>query len=258
MCVISAHACGVVYVQALILCFIAVGLCWDVANRTLPGVVLSRSWSQYSKLPDADRRMWDVKFINVMFALTIIPLVFYCLNFDEALQLSPLNGTSAMVRIASAVAVGFFIWDCIICIKYLRDWGPAFLFHGLFCLAAFSQVAFFQIQVAQTLAALYYELSTPFLNTRWYMQQARAYSHPIWDPINYAFAGTFILVRIFYGSYLTHSVLSTVASETCLPWWARLFTTFNACSSFGLNCKWGVDIISSAMKVRKPEVGKRR
>ena len=45
-----------------------------------------------------DRMMWDVKFISSLFSIVIVPLAFYCVNYDEALVNSPNNGTSFIVR----------------------------------------------------------------------------------------------------------------------------------------------------------------
>lgn len=232
---------------------VVMGVLWEVTCRIIPGIVLPALYPPYSKLEGHTKQLWDVKLVNMLFAIIIVPMAYYCVNYDEALLHSPINGTSALVRLCSATAVGFFLWDTVICVKYLNDWGVSFLFHGLFCLTIFCQVAWFQITVAYALGALYYEASTPFLNIRWYMQQTKAYSHFMWQPMTVLFALSFFLVRIGYGAVHTWSILLMVHRETCQPLLARILSVTIILSSFGLNCKWAFDIIMSVVKVRKPK-----
>jgi hypothetical protein len=233
------------------------GVCFEIVNQLIPGIFLPMFYKGYSKLLEKDRMSWDVKFTNVLFSLVIVPLAYYCRNYDDALIACPTNGTSHLVRLCSALTVGFFIWDVVVCVRYLKDWGVAFLFHGVFCLTIYLQVAWFQVTVAHAFGALYYEASTPFLNARWYMQQAKAYKHPFFNYLTYAFASAFIGVRIFFGGFHTYSILIMCTEETCLPLFARVIASIVIVCSFGLNCKWAFDIVVSATKVRKTKTGEK-
>ena len=88
---------------------IAIGGLWHLLNKTIPRMTLPKLSEEYTKQSEELRTMWDVKFINTLFTFVIVPMVYYCLNVDTALQQSPINGTSFVVRLTAATAVGFFI-----------------------------------------------------------------------------------------------------------------------------------------------------
>ena len=48
-----------------------------------------------------------------------------------------------------------------------------------------------------------------------YMQQAKAYSHPLFNVLTYAFALTFIAVRIGYGGWHTYNILIMTTTGAC-------------------------------------------
>jgi hypothetical protein len=210
---------------------------------------------RYRTLLYGQRALWNIKFVNTCFACAVVPLALYCVYVDEALQRSPLNGTSAVVRFAANLTAGFFVWDTYVVLKYYNDWGPQYLLHAAFCLVTYATIALGQIGVTNAFCALFYEASTPFLNIRWFMRQLlNPEKHhegrllQLWQLNNVLFVVVFVGVRFVYGSYLTYSVLRMVRDETCLPTWTRVSSTVSIGSSYVLNTFWTTLVVRNAMR----------
>jgi hypothetical protein len=221
----------------------------DAADTLLP--LLPLVAARYLTLPASQRAQWNIKFANTCFACAVVPLALYCVYVDEALQRSPLNGTSAVVRFAANLTAGFFLWDIYVVLKYYHYWGPQYLLHAAFCLVTYATVALAQIGVTNAFCALFYEASTPFLNMRWFMRQLnleKRHGGRLWQLNNVLFVVVFVGVRFVYGSYLTYSVLQMVRDETCLPMWARVSSAVSIGSSYVLNTVWTTLVVRNATR----------
>jgi hypothetical protein len=226
---------------------------WELLSHTAYTLLLPLVVMRYLTFASHPRAA-VIKFVNTCFACAVVPLAFYCVYVDEALQQSPLNGTSAVVRFVANLTAGFFLWDIYVVLKYYHYWGPQFLLHATFCLVTYSTVALGQIGVSNAFCALFYEASTPFLNIRWFMRQLNLEEHrggrllQLWQLNNVLFAVVFVGVRFVYGSYLTYSVMQMVRDETCLPTWVRVSSAASIGSSYALNSFWTTLVIRNAMR----------
>ncbi|CCE63132.1 hypothetical protein TPHA_0E00360 [Tetrapisispora phaffii CBS 4417] len=72
--------------------------------------------------------------------------------------------------LVAALTVGYFIWDCVICVRYYKLYGLQFLIHALVSLYVFGTtlLPFCQPWIGKFLL---FEASTPFVNINWYIIQ---------------------------------------------------------------------------------------
>jgi len=61
-----------------------------------------------------------------------VPLAISVL-LDPRMIRDRLYGTTSTSTTMLAVASGYFVHDLVICAIQLQTWGPAYLFHALFC-----------------------------------------------------------------------------------------------------------------------------
>ncbi|PWN48961.1 DUF887-domain-containing protein [Violaceomyces palustris] len=130
----------------------------------------------YPKLKKLTRISWDVHFVALVHACVITPLAARIwwkirqeggLSGQHPLAVDRLYGYDRETAQVYAIALGYFIWDSFISIKY--D-GPGFIAHGLVAFTAMLLV-FYPVFMYDGLGFLLWELSTPFLNIHWFLDK---------------------------------------------------------------------------------------
>lgn len=114
-----------------------------------------------------------------------------------------LLGYTPYAGFVSALTIGYFMWDLIVCLAYLHMFGIGFLIH------AFAALYVFVVAVARPFclmwmpAFLLFELSTPFVNINWFASRlpAGAVSDRIILINGLLLLFTFFTVRILWGFY---------------------------------------------------------
>lgn len=103
----------------------------------------------------------------------------------------------------TAVTVGYFIWDFIICLFYLRLFGVGFLIHAFAALYVFVVALAHPFCLSWMPAFLLFELSTPFVNINWFASRlpAGVVSDSIIVVNGLLLLFTFFTVRILWGFY---------------------------------------------------------
>lgn len=143
-----------------------------------------------------------------------------------------------------ACALGYFIWDLLVCLLYPREMGLDMLAHAIACTAAYT-LALEPFLPYECVALLLFELSSPFLQA---FQLARAYGLGVRLQVYtmMAFAGVFFLVRILWGTYfIAFYVLPAILAQNhgpALTAWACACLV-GACA---LNLRWFWRIVGMA------------
>ena len=127
--------------------------------------------------------------------------------------------------------------------------GPAFVFHGLACLATFL-LALVPSMHSMTFMALSFEASTIPLHVRRMMIMAGAGQGCAFTAVEVAFAGVFFLCRILLAWPQTHAWAVRAAAELAHPdpvgglHPAVMVTFMFLCAGLTLlNAYWGVEIL---------------
>ncbi|CCE93930.1 Tda4p TDEL_0H00710 [Torulaspora delbrueckii] len=127
------------------------------------------------------------------------------------MNLSVVSYQNDLASMASALAVGYFLWDLFICMRYYSLYGFEFLAHALSSLYVFTLglKPFCQSWIGKFLL---FEASTPFVNNNWFIAQLSKSSSksivPEWFNIvnGVLLLGTFFSVRILWG-FIAISIL---------------------------------------------------
>lgn len=130
------------------------------------------SWnkfSSYRSLSAAKRHQWDIRMVSFAHAILSCSLAFQVLDLPE-LKSDPLFGYSWYAGQVFAISVGFFLWDSLISAYHIKEYGPGFLIHGVFCFSIYL-FAFTPFAMYYGSIFLLYELSTPFLNIHWILDK---------------------------------------------------------------------------------------
>lgn len=102
-----------------------------------------------------------------------------------------------------AITIGYFIWDLIVCLMYIRLFGAGFLLHAFAALYVFGVALIKPYCMPWVPAFLLFELSTPFVNVNWFSSRLPAGTVP--DKLvivnGLLLLVVFFLVRIAWGFY---------------------------------------------------------
>lgn len=158
---------------------------------------------RYTSIRDRKTRInFDIHTVSNVQCLvtfyTIAPTLFLPMN------LNVVTYRNELVSMASSLAIGYFLWDLLICLRYFSLYGFEFLAHAVSSLYVFtlSLKPFCQAWVAKFLL---FEASTPFVNNNWFIAQLSKSSSrppvPMWvNALNgLLLLLTFFLVRIVWG-----------------------------------------------------------
>lgn len=109
--------------------------------------------------------------VGLLHVLVVVPLAISVL-LDPSMIKDRLYGTTPTSTTMLAVASGYFVHDLVICAIQLHTWGPAYLFHALFCSLLYCYGFFSQVLHYYGAMFLLWELSTPFVYARWFLHKA--------------------------------------------------------------------------------------
>lgn len=160
-------------------------------------------------------------------------------------------GYNAYSGFVTAITIGYFIWDLIVCLAYLKLFGVGFLLHAFAALYVFGVALLKPYCMPWMPAFLLFELSTPFVNINWFSSRLPAGTVP--DKVilinGLLLLATFFFVRIIWGFYAVGLVaydMYRVAHLASLFWpWSILILNF---SLDVLNVYWFMKMVAIAKK----------
>ncbi|XP_066103342.1 TLC domain-containing protein 4 isoform X2 [Saccopteryx bilineata] len=196
---------------------------------------------------------WNSRVVSTLHSLVVGGFSVYNYFYDEPTIRDPLWGDPSLVKVNIAIASGYLISDLLILVLYWRVIGDKyFVVHH-----CASLLAFYYILVEGKLAyvgnfRLLAELSSPFVNQRWFLEALR---YPKFSRANVAngvlMTAVFFLVRIATIPPLYYFMLSVLGTEP----YERLgrvvqVTWLGSCVMLDvLNVMWMVKISKGCLKV---------
>lgn len=177
----------------------------------------------------------------ILSILICIPLLVknYSLNVDAS-DFEMLESYDYRFSFVSAITIGYFLWDSLICLKYFDLFGFEFLLHAFASLFVFSitLLPFFQYWIPRFLM---FELSSPFVNINWFISKLPKESVSL--RFN-AFNGicllvTFFTVRIGWGFTAIALVIKQLYSS-----WDKLSTLKKTISFIVVFLNLNLDILN--------------
>lgn len=141
-----------------------------------------------------------VSFIQCLVILAIILPFFFIPELDG----SPEKRVFAYVPyggVLGAASSGYFIWDAFTAVRYIKLFGPGFAIHGIVSFAV-CFISFEPYILYYAPLFLLFEISTPFLNIRWFdLKLPGLFSEKVILANNVILILLFFFVRICWGWY---------------------------------------------------------
>lgn len=165
---------------------------------------------RYTSIKDTKLKVdFDIHIVSMVQAfvsLYILWPVLFLPNFTYNIATYQ-NDYCSMITSLSA---GYFVWDLIVCLKYIHIYGLQFLIHAIVALYG-SLVPLMPVCQVWVPKFLVYEASTPFVNINWYIMQLtssqpgsnlKPASVPMWfNALNgICLMVVFFVIRIIWGN----------------------------------------------------------
>ncbi|XP_028842913.1 TLC domain-containing protein 4-B [Denticeps clupeoides] len=152
----------------------------------------------YGVLPSSKHCEWNSRLVSTIHALIVGLLCLYILWFDDAVNADPVWGDPSLVKVNVAITSGYLIYDLVLLACNWSTMGDSFFVcHHLAALYAYSYVLTRGVLPYFANFRLISELSTPFVNQRWFFEALRyPRSHRLVVANGVAMAVVFFLVRI--------------------------------------------------------------
>lgn len=151
------------------------------------------------------------------------------LMFDRSLNGDVVHGCSALARITAQLTGGYFIVDGVVVARNFSEHGIQPLIHALTSCAFFSYAAASRHLLYFTPRFLFFELSTPFVQLRWFLHSLQLQKTKLYKINGVAMLGSFCACRIVWG--------------TSAPWHLLMSTQPRSCSHHHVHCRrarqWG-------------------
>ncbi|XP_027434038.2 TLC domain-containing protein 4-like [Zalophus californianus] len=196
---------------------------------------------------------WNSRVGSTCHSLVVGLFGLYILIFDEVAKADPLWGDSSLVKVNISIASGYLISDLLILILYWKVIGDKyFIIHHCTALYAYHFVLGDGVLAYIGNFRLLAELSSPFVNQRWFFE---ALKYPKFSKANVIngvlMTAVFFIVRIvsippFYG-YI-YSVFGTEAYIR-LGFLIQFSWIFTCAILDGMNVMWMIKITKGCIKV---------
>ncbi|KAH3687401.1 hypothetical protein WICPIJ_001614 [Wickerhamomyces pijperi] len=185
----------------------------------------------FSKVPRKTQIDFHVHVVSFVQSVIIVILALP-LNFDQTLYQDRVFATTPYSSLVTTAAFAYFVWDSIISTVYISLFGVQFLVHGII-----SSIVFFigMTPFIQYYAGVFilFELSTPFLNLRWFGIKFPHWFNGTFNLINnIVLILIFFFVRICFGWYQAITLFTDFSNSVQDP---RFNTVYALIIFFGYN-----------------------
>ncbi|KAI8054304.1 TLC domain-containing protein [Syncephalis plumigaleata] len=193
----------------------------------------------YPQLPLIKRINWDIHVVSMVHCVSVLYLAF---------QADKLFGYDTYAGNVYAYTCGYFLWDGLTSLRYVRHFGVSFLLHGVVCFSVyiFSFRPFLNYFGA---VFLMFELSTPFLNIHWFMDKT-GMTGTVWQAINGAILlMAFFVARIIFGIWSSFEFFGEIydARGRVQPHFVTIYAVANVAMNL-LNLYWFRSMVATLLR----------
>nr|CAH8870974.1 unnamed protein product [Trichobilharzia regenti] len=156
-----------------------------------------RYFKAYEDLPRKQYLEWNTRLLSTVHSIFILLISVYCLLFNKKMHEDKFFYSDFLSDFGICISCGYMIYDCCTMIMYMKGaslW--AFLIHHSVVVWGSSELLTNRIGKYYAYLKFLTELSTPFINIRWYLRTCGYSSkHKYVAVTTILFAITFILTR---------------------------------------------------------------
>ncbi|KAJ3147282.1 hypothetical protein HDU86_008049 [Geranomyces michiganensis] len=173
--------------------------------------LLAHRLSQYSQhyncLSAAKKTDWRIHIVSSVHATLIVALAYPLLSNTKLVN-DKIGGYDAYAGEVFAVACGYFLWDSVVCLMNVKQFGLGFALHGVSCLGVFL-LSYRPFLMYFGAPFLMFELSTPFLNIHWFCDKTGRTGSTLQKANGAILIVTFFLARIVFGFMNSYDFILT-------------------------------------------------
>ncbi|XP_034567531.1 LOW QUALITY PROTEIN: TLC domain-containing protein 4-B [Notolabrus celidotus] len=169
----------------------------------------------YGRLPSTKLTEWNSRLVSTVHALVVGLFCLYILQYDDAVNANPVWGDPNLVKLNVAITCGYLLYDLVLLACNWSTLGDSFFVcHHLAALYAYGYVLTRGVLPYFANFRLISELSTPFVNQRWFFEALKyPRSHRLVVLNGVAMAVVFFLVRIAVMPSYWFSVFATFGTQ---------------------------------------------
>ncbi|KAI9317657.1 DUF887-domain-containing protein [Dichotomocladium elegans] len=197
---------------------------------------------------------WHIHIVSTVHA-TIITIGSVLILMDGNLKQDRVFGYSAFAANIYSISCGYFIWDVITAIMYVKYQGISMVLHGVigFIVIFLGYRPFINYYGA---VFLLYEASTPFLNFNWFMDKLGWTGSKIQMVNGIILISVFFMARIAVGFYMSYFLwLDVFSVKESVPIHYFVIYGFANAATSALNVYWfGLMIRSLRKRFTTPEI----
>ncbi|CAH8648160.1 hypothetical protein MS3_00003356 [Schistosoma haematobium] len=178
--------------------WILIGIFSSFLITELISPALSRIYCKsYESISRKQYLEWNARWLSTVHSIFILLISFYCLLFNKKMHEDKFFYSDFLSNVGMCISCGYMIYDSLTMIMYLKGaslW--TYIIHH--SIVIWGSSAFLSNEIGKYYAYLKYltELSTPFINLRWFLRTCGYSSHHKYVAIATSlFAVTFILTR---------------------------------------------------------------
>lgn len=209
----------------------------------LSSLLSPRVTKEYRNLPYRTQLNYDIHVVSMVQCILILSLSLPMFG-DPVLAKDHIYGYTPYGGFVSAMAIGYFVWDSIVQLWYIKYFGVGFVVHGI-------AAGFVFLQGMRPMLIFYcphfllFELSTPFLNINWFSTHVPNSSLPFKVKLanGICLLASFFFARIIWGFYQAYYVamdllFGRAAFERTHPLWVSVGIVAANLSLDFLNVFW--------------------
>ncbi|RUS22129.1 TLC domain-containing protein [Endogone sp. FLAS-F59071] len=164
----------------------------------------------YPKLQGFKRANWDIHTLSMVHCITIV-LGALPMLWDPDLLQDRVFGYSSWAGNVFSIACGYFLWDIFTSLRYWKEQGIGFVFHGI-CSFTVYILSFRPFLNYYGAVFLMFEMSTPFLNINWFLDKLGMTGSPAQIVNGIFLLLTFFWVRLVFGFYMSYRTYVDVSA----------------------------------------------
>ncbi|KAK6468742.1 TLC domain-containing protein 4-B isoform X1 [Huso huso] len=139
----------------------------------------------YGNVVPAKHTEWNSRLVSTVHALIVGTFCLYILWFDDAVNKDPVWGEPRLVKLNVAITCGYLVYDLLLLARYWKTMGDGFFVcHHIAALYAYGFVLSRGVLPYFANFRLLSELSTPFVNQRWFFEALSAPPNTGWSSLH--------------------------------------------------------------------------
>jgi len=210
----------------------------------------SGSSSIYQKLPSSEKGYWAASIVSTVHAVLLSILCYSSAQSSGVWEKWDFFLTTPETYLCCAVFCGYLIADLVLALYYNSQW-PGWqlnLVHHVVVIVSLMQMMT-GYGHCFALAAGMTELTTPFVNNRWFMDKFGMKSSPLFVANGMIMLVSWFFVRVCYFTYVGYRLIGMREQLFTINWFGLFFFILNYLAAFCLQLIWFQKILMGALKV---------